>query len=39
MAISKKSYEELKEYWDYQRKIENNKKRWYFMAEKFKGEG
>ena len=25
MAISKKSYEELKEYWDYQRKIQYNK--------------
>ena len=37
MAISKKSYEELKEYWDYQRKIEYNKEMVYFMAEKFKG--
>ena len=25
MAISKQSYEEQKEYWDYQRKIEYNK--------------
>ena len=37
MAISKKSYEELKEYWDYQRKIEYNKEMVHFMAEKFKG--
>ena len=37
MAISKKSYEELKEYWDYQTKIEYNKEMVYFMAEKFKG--
>ena len=37
MAISKKSYEELKEYWDYQRKIEYNKEMVYFMADKFKG--
>ena len=37
MAISKKSYEEQKEYWDYQRKIEYNKEMVHFMAEKFKG--
>ena len=35
MAISKKSYEEQKEYWDYQRKIEYNKEMVHFMAEKF----
>ena len=38
MAISKKSYKELKEYWDYQRKIEYNKEMVHFMAEKFKGQ-
>ena len=37
MAISKQSYNELKEYWDYQRKVEYNKEMVYFMAEKFKG--
>ena len=37
MAISKQSYKELKEYWDYQRKIEYNKEMVHFMAEKFKG--
>ena len=37
MAISKQSYNELKEYWDYQRKIEYNKEMVHFMAEKFKG--
>ena len=37
MAITKQSYNELKEYWDYQRKVEYNKEMVYFMAEKFKG--
>ena len=31
MAISKQSYKELKEYWDYQRKIEYNKEMVHFM--------
>jgi len=34
MAISEQSYNELKEYWDYQRKIEYNKEKVYYMAEK-----
>ena len=37
MAISKQSYKDLKEYWDYQRKIEYNKEMVYFMADKFEG--
>ena len=37
MAITKKSYNELKEYWDYQRKVEYNKEMVNFMADKFKG--
>ena len=37
MAISKQSYKELKEYWDFQRKVEYNKEMVHFMAEKFKG--
>ena len=35
MAIPKTKYEELKEYWDYQRKIEYNREVIYFMADKF----
>tara|TARA_B110000971_G_C19724172_1_gene370017 strand:- start:225 stop:533 length:309 start_codon:yes stop_codon:yes gene_type:complete len=35
MAIPKAKYEELKEYWDYQRKIEYNREVIYFMADKF----
>ena len=37
MAISKQSYKDLKEYWDYQRKVEYNKEMVHFMAEMFKG--
>ena len=35
MAIPKAKYEELKEYWDYQRKIEYNREVIYHMADKF----
>jgi len=34
MPISKESYEELKEYWDYQRKVEYNRELVFKMAEK-----
>ena len=37
MAISQKDYNNLKEYWDYQRKIEYNKEQIYMMAERFEG--
>ena len=37
MAISQKDYNNLKEYWDYQRKIEYNKEKIYMMAERFEG--
>src|SRR5210317_1706614 len=37
MAITEQSYEELKDYWDYQRKIEYNKEIVHYMAEKFEG--
>jgi hypothetical protein len=37
MAITKKSYIDLKEYWDYQRKIEYNKEIVHYLADKFKG--
>ena len=37
MAIQEKDYKDLKEYWDYQRKIEYNKECVYKMAEKFEG--
>ena len=37
MAISKQSYKELKEYWDFQRKVEYNREMVHYMAEKFKG--
>jgi len=35
MAIPKTEYEELKEYWDYQRKIAYNKEVIYHMADRF----
>jgi len=35
MAITEQSYKDLKEYWDYQRKIEYNKEIVHYMAEKF----
>ena len=35
MAIPKAKYEELKEYYDYQRKIAYNKEVIYFMADRF----
>ena len=34
MAISEKDYKELKEYWDYQRKVEYNREKVYHMAER-----
>lgn len=37
MAITKQSYNELKEYWDFQRKVEYNKEIVHYMAEKFEG--
>jgi hypothetical protein len=37
MAITEQSYKELKDYWDYQRKIEYNKEIVHYMAEKFEG--
>ena len=35
--ITKKSYEDLKEYWDYQRKIAYNKEMVFMMADSFDG--
>ena len=35
--ITKKSYEDLKEYWDYQRKIAYNKEMAFMMANSFEG--
>lgn len=35
--ISKKDYEDKKEYWDFQRKVEYNKEKVYEMAERFEG--
>jgi hypothetical protein len=35
--ITKKDYEELKEYWDYQRKVEYNKEVVFNMADSFEG--
>ena len=35
MAIPKTKYEELKEYWDYQRKIAYNKEVIFYMADRF----
>ena len=37
MAITQADYNNLKEYWDYQRKIEYNKEQIYMMAERFEG--
>ena len=37
MAITQKDYNNLKEYWDYQRKIEYNKEQIYTIANKFQG--
>tara|TARA_B100000035_G_C20585262_1_gene372886 strand:+ start:107 stop:472 length:366 start_codon:yes stop_codon:yes gene_type:complete len=37
MAIQPKEYNDLKEYWDYQRKIAYNKEQIYAMAERFEG--
>ena len=34
MAISEKDYKDLKEYWDYQRKVEYNREKVYHMAER-----
>jgi len=35
MAITKQSYKDLKEYWDYQRKVQYNKEIVHNMAEQF----
>ena len=37
MAITKQSYKNLKEYWDYQRKVQYNKEVVYRMADRFEG--
>ena len=37
MAISKQSYNKLKEYWDYQRKVEYNREMVFGMADQFEG--
>ena len=37
MAITQADYNNLKEYWDYQRKFEYNKEQIFMMAEKFEG--
>ena len=37
MAITQADYNNLKEYWDYQRKVEYNKEQIFMMAEKFEG--
>ena len=37
MAISETSYNNLKEYWDYQRKVQYNKEQLSAIAEKFEG--
>jgi len=37
MAITKESYKDLKEYWDYQRKVQYNKEVVMNMAEEFDG--
>lgn len=34
MAVSEKDYNHLKEYWDYQRKVEYNREKVYYMAER-----
>ena len=35
--ITKEQYEDLKEYWDYQRKIAYNKEMVFMMADNFEG--
>jgi hypothetical protein len=37
MAITKESYKDLKEYWDYQRKVQYNKEVVHNMADTFEG--
>ena len=37
IAIQPKEYEELKEYWDFQRKKEYNKEKVFEMADRFEG--
>jgi len=37
MAITKESYKDLKEYWDYQRKVQYNKEVVHNMADQFEG--
>ena len=37
MTIQPKEYNDLKEYWDYQRKIQYNKEQIFAMAERFEG--
>ena len=37
MAIQEKEYIHLKEYWDFQRKLEYNKEQVYKMADNFSG--
>ena len=37
MAITKQSYKDLKEYWDYQRKVQYNKEIVHRMADRFEG--
>ena len=37
MAISETDYKELKEYWDYQRKVEYNREKVFYMAERIAG--
>jgi len=37
MAITKESYKDLKEYWDYQRKVQYNKEVVHNMADEFEG--
>ena len=38
MSITKQSYKDLKEYWDFQRKIEYNKERLRALTKKWKAE-
>ena len=37
MAISETDYNNLKEYWDYQRKVEYNREKVFYMAERIAG--
>ena len=37
MAIQPKEYNDLKEYWDYQRKVQYNKEQIFDIADRFKG--